>query len=57
MFDIYAYDENGEFVEIAVRDCPAAEFKMRAMRLVCDEGYGAVKVVEQADGVIVYTIG
>jgi len=57
LFDIYAYDENGEFVEIAVRDCPAAEFKMRAMRLVCDEGYGAVKVVEQADGVIVYTIG
>ena len=57
MFDIYAYDENGNFIEVAVSGCPADQYKAKALQLVCIEGYGSVKVVDQFDGVIVYTLG
>lgn len=53
MFDVYKYDENDEFVDM-VPDVKGSFYKAVANQLV-SEGY-SIKVVDQRDGVIVYTL-
>lgn len=52
MFDLYIYDSYGDFIEM-IPDVTGDRYAKVAMNL-SNEGF-SVKVVDQADGVVVYT--
>ena len=53
MFDVYVYNELGEFVD-TIHDIAKDRYKALAMKLVAEDF--SVKVVDQSDGVVVYTL-
>lgn len=54
MFDLYIYDSYGDFIEM-IPDVSRDRWVKVAMNL-SHEGF-SVKVIDQADGVVVYTVG